>query len=83
MTLTTGGMGGLLILSQKSIFCGYLKLPFDSAFALAADAAVDTFMTLASISAVAASTAQIAPSHREAAQPAESASEQLEAEPVR
>jgi len=77
-------MGSLLILSQMSIVCGYLKLPFEAAFALfvAVDAAVDTFMTLASVSTVAASTAMIAPSHRETTQPVETVSEQLEAEPV-
>ncbi|AZO71084.1 MAG: dicarboxylate/amino acid:cation symporter [Mesorhizobium sp.] len=85
LALTTGGMGSLLILSQMSIVCGYLKLPFEAAFALfvAVDAAVDTFMTLASVSTVAASTAMIAPSHREAAQPVETFSEVPEAEPVR
>ncbi|TIV97284.1 MAG: dicarboxylate/amino acid:cation symporter [Mesorhizobium sp.] len=85
LALTTGGMGSLLILSQMSIVCGYLKLPFEAAFALfvAVDAAVDTFMTLASVSTVAASTAMIAPSHREAAQPVETVSEVPEAEPVR
>ncbi|WP_245461024.1 MULTISPECIES: cation:dicarboxylase symporter family transporter [unclassified Mesorhizobium] len=83
LALTTGGMGSLLILSQMSIVCGYLKLPFEAAFALfvAVDAAVDTFMTLASVCTVAASTAMIAPSHREATQP-ETVSGQLEAEPA-
>jgi Na+/H+-dicarboxylate symporter len=85
LALTTGGMGSLLILSQMSIVCGYLKVPFEAAFALfvAVDAAVDTFMTLASVCTVAASTAMIAPSHRETTQPVETVSEQLEAEPVR
>ncbi|WFP75798.1 cation:dicarboxylase symporter family transporter [Mesorhizobium sp. WSM4906] len=85
LALTTGGMGSLLILSQMSIVCGYLKLPFEAAFALfvAVDAAVDTFMTLSSVSTVAASTAMIAPSHREAPQPAELVQEVPEAEPAR
>ncbi|WP_263497971.1 dicarboxylate/amino acid:cation symporter [Mesorhizobium sp. CA13] len=85
LALTTGGMGSLLILSQMSIVCGYLKIPFEAAFALfvAVDAAVDTFMTLSSVCTVAASTAMIAPSHRETTQSVEAASEQLEAEPVR
>ncbi|CDX15415.1 Sodium:dicarboxylate symporter [Mesorhizobium sp. ORS 3324] len=85
LALTTGGMGSLLILSQMSIVCGYLKLPFEAAFALfvAVDAAVDTFMTLSSVSTIAASTAMIAPSHRETAQPADAVPEVLEAEPVR
>jgi len=79
-------MGSLLILSQMSIVCGYLKLPFEAAFALfvAVDAAVDTFMTLSSVCTVAASTAMIAPNHREdATQLAEAEAEALEAEPVR
>jgi Na+/H+-dicarboxylate symporter len=85
LALTTGGMGSLLILSQMSIVCGYLKLPFEAAFALfvAVDAAVDTLMTLSSVSTVAASTAMIAPSHREAAQGAETVAQELEAEPAR
>ncbi|TPL22674.1 MULTISPECIES: cation:dicarboxylase symporter family transporter [unclassified Mesorhizobium] len=85
LALTTGGMGSLLILSQMSIVCGYLKIPFEAAFALfvAVDAAVDTFMTLSSVCTVAASTAMIAPSHRETTQSVEAASEQLEAEPAR
>ncbi|MDX8516710.1 dicarboxylate/amino acid:cation symporter [Mesorhizobium dulcispinae] len=85
LALTTSGMTGLLILSQMSIVCGYLKLPFEAAFALfvAVDAAVDTFMTLSSVCTVAASTAMIAPSHREAAQPAETVSEEPETEPAR
>ncbi|MDX8467113.1 cation:dicarboxylase symporter family transporter [Mesorhizobium sp. VK23B] len=85
LALTTSGMTGLLILSQMSIVCGYLKLPFEAAFALfvAVDAAVDTFMTLSSVCTVAASTAMIAPSHREAAQPAETVSEGPEIEPAR
>ncbi|TGQ52652.1 cation:dicarboxylase symporter family transporter [Mesorhizobium sp. M1C.F.Ca.ET.193.01.1.1] len=85
LALTTGGMGSLLILSQMSIVCGYLKLPFEAAFALfvAVDAAVDTLMTLSSVSTIAASTAMIAPSHREATQIAEIVSEVPEAEPVR
>ncbi|WFP62525.1 cation:dicarboxylase symporter family transporter [Mesorhizobium sp. WSM4904] len=85
LALTTGGMGSLLILSQMSIVCGYLKLPFEAAFALfvAVDAAVDTFMTLSSVSTVAASTAMIAPSHREAPQAAEIVQEVPEAEPAR
>ncbi|MBZ9883399.1 dicarboxylate/amino acid:cation symporter [Mesorhizobium sp. CA10] len=85
LALTTGGMGSLLILSQMSIVCGYLKLPFEAAFVLfvAVDAAVDTLMTLSSVSTVAASTAMIAPSHREAAQAAETVAQELEAEPAR
>ncbi|OHV89341.1 dicarboxylate/amino acid:cation symporter [Mesorhizobium sp. ORS 3428] len=84
LALTTSGMTGLLILSQMSIVCGYLKLPFEAAFALfvAVDAAVDTFMTLSSVCTVAASTAMIAPSHREAAA-VEAVSALPEAEPVR
>ncbi|WP_029352936.1 cation:dicarboxylase symporter family transporter [Bosea sp. 117] len=63
LALTTTGMSGIVILSQMSILCGYLKLPFEAAFALfvAVDAVTDTFMTLASVSTVAASTAAIAP----------------------
>ncbi|MBZ9739008.1 MULTISPECIES: dicarboxylate/amino acid:cation symporter [unclassified Mesorhizobium] len=85
LALTTGGMGSLLILSQMSIVCGYLKLPFEAAFALfvAVDAVVDTFMTLASVCTVAASTAMIAPGHREVTQPAEAVPGELEAESVR
>ncbi|TGV52338.1 sodium:dicarboxylate symporter, partial [Mesorhizobium sp. M2D.F.Ca.ET.160.01.1.1] len=72
------------ILSQMSIVCGYLKLPFEAAFALfvAVDAAVDTLMTLSSVSTVAASTAMIAPSHRERTQSAEMVGQELEAEPA-
>ncbi|AZN98445.1 cation:dicarboxylase symporter family transporter [Mesorhizobium sp. M9A.F.Ca.ET.002.03.1.2] len=83
LALTTGGMSSLVILSQMSIVCGYLKIPFEAAFALfvAVDAAVDTFMTLSSVCTVAASTAMIAPSHRETTQPVEAVSEQIEAEP--
>ena len=85
LALTTGGMGSLLILSQMSIVCGYLKLPFEAAFALfvAVDAAVDTFMTLSSVCTVAASTAMIAPSHRETAQSDETVEGDFEAEPAR
>jgi Na+/H+-dicarboxylate symporter len=63
LALTTTGMAGLVILSQMSIICGYLKLPFEAAFVLfvAVDTVSDTFMTLASVCTVTASTAAIAP----------------------
>lgn len=71
LALTTTGMAGLVILSQMSILCGYLKLPFEAAFVLfvAVDAVSDTFMTISSVSTVTAATAAIAPHSREAAQP--------------
>jgi len=47
------------------------------------DAAVDTFMTLSSVCTVAASTAMIAPSHRETAQSDETVEGDFEAEPAR
>lgn len=67
LALTTTGMAGLVILSQMSILCGYLQLPFEAAFALfiAVDAVTDTLMTLASVSTVTAATAAIAPHSRE------------------
>lgn len=63
LALTTTGMAGLVIISQISVLCGYLNLPFEAAFVLfvAVDAVSDTFMTLASVCTVAASTAAIAP----------------------
>ncbi|MEP9373433.1 cation:dicarboxylase symporter family transporter [Mesorhizobium sp. KR1-2] len=63
LALTTTGMAGLVIISQMSILCGYLKLPFEAAFALfvAVDTVSNTFMTLASVCTVTASTAVIAP----------------------
>jgi proton glutamate symport protein len=63
LALTTTGMTGLVILSQMSILCGYLKLPFEAAFVLfvAVDTVTDTFMTLASVSTVTSATAAIAP----------------------
>lgn len=63
LALTTTGMTGLVILSQMSIICGYLKLPFEAAFVLfvAVDTVTDTFMTLASVSTVSSATAAIAP----------------------
>ena len=63
LALTTTGMAGLVILSQMSLLCGYLQLPFEAAFALfvAVDAVTDTMMTLASVSTVTAATAAIAP----------------------
>jgi len=70
LALTTTGMAGLVILSQMSILCSYLQLPFEAAFALfvAVDAVSDTFMTLASVSTVTAATAAIAPHEREIAE---------------
>ena len=67
LALTTTGMAGLVILSQMSILCGYLKLPFEAAFVLfvAVDAVSDTFMTLSSVCTVTAATAAIAPHSRE------------------
>ncbi|MCR5856182.1 dicarboxylate/amino acid:cation symporter [Mesorhizobium sp. J428] len=67
LALTTTGMAGLVILSQMSILCGYLKLPFEAAFVLfvAVDAVSDTFMTLSSVCTVTATTAAIAPHTRE------------------
>lgn len=63
LALTTTGMTGLVILSQMSVLCGYLQLPFEAAFALfvAVDAVSDTFMALSSVCTVTASTAAIAP----------------------
>jgi len=68
LALTTTGMAGLVILSQMSILCGYLKLPFEAAFVLfvAVDTVTDTFMTLASVSTVTCATAAIAPHTSEA-----------------
>lgn len=65
--LTTAGMSGMVIISQLSILCGYLGLPFEAAFVLfiAVDTVTDAFMTLSSVFAVAAATAVIAP-HAEA-----------------
>lgn len=70
LALTTTGMAGLVILSQMSVLCGYLQLPFEAAFALfvAVDAISDSFMTLASVSTVTAVTAAIAPHSREIAE---------------
>jgi proton glutamate symport protein len=70
LALTTTGMAGLVILSQMSILCGYLQLPFEAAFVLfiAVDAVSDTLMTLASVSTVTAVTAAIAPHSREIAE---------------
>jgi proton glutamate symport protein len=70
LALTTTGMAGLVILSQMSVVCGYLQLPFEAAFVLfvAVDAVSDTFMTLASVSTVTAVTAAIAPHSREIAE---------------
>jgi len=63
LALTTTGMAGLVAISQMSIICGYLKLPFEAAFVLfvAVDTVTDTFMTLASVSTVTAATAAMAP----------------------
>ncbi len=78
LSLTTSGMTGLVILSQMSIACGYLKLPFEAAFVLfvAVEAVTDALMTIASVTTVAASTAVIAP-HSEGANDASSALSEL------
>ncbi|MYZ48627.1 dicarboxylate/amino acid:cation symporter [Propylenella binzhouense] len=82
LALTTSGMAGLVILTQMSILCGYLKLPFEAAFILfvAVDAVSDTFMTIGSVCTVTASTAAIAPRSREAAQESSGMAEPLPAE---
>ncbi len=66
LALTTTGMAGLVALSQMSIICGYLKLPFEAAFVLfvAVDTVSDTLMTMASVATATASTAAIAPHSR-------------------
>lgn len=60
---TTAGMPGLVIISQVSILCGYLELPFEAAFVLfvAVETITDAFMTLSSVFSVTAATAMIAP----------------------
>lgn len=71
--LTTAGMPGLVIISQLSILCGYLQLPFEAAFVLfvAVETITDAFMTLSSVFSVTAATAMIAPRETEELETAE------------
>ena len=77
LALTTTGMSGLVILTQMSILCGYLKLPFEAAFVLfvAIDTVSDTLMTIASVYTFTASTAAIAPQDEETGEESESLAE--------
>ena len=61
--LTTAGMSGLVVISQLSIICAYLGLPFEAAFVLfvAVDTVSDVLRTVILVSTISAATAAIAP----------------------
>lgn len=61
--LTTAGMSGLVVISQLSIICGALGLPFEAAFVLfvAVDTVADVLRTVILVSTISAATAVIAP----------------------
>lgn len=61
--LTTAGMSGLVALSQLSIICGVIGLPFEAAFVLfvAVDTVSDVLRTLVLVITISAATAAVAP----------------------
>ena len=61
--MTTAGMSGIVVVSQLSIVCGYLGLPFEAAFVLllAVETVTDTIRTLLIVSSISAATAVLSP----------------------